>query len=141
MRDRPPGRRCSQVAESTMGRSRTRDARGNRGAPLHFDAGLAFGTRRRTFTRRQRLFVDELFQFLARLEVWDFLRRDVHLVASLGVAALAGLALAEAEAAEAAQLDLLAALQGVDDAGEDGIDDQFGVLLGEIGDPRDFFDK
>ena len=52
----------------------------------------------------------------------------------LGVAAGAAVAPADAEAAEAAQLDLVALLQGVDDRGEDGVDDDLGVLAGEVGD-------
>src|SRR3954469_18691871 len=68
------------------------------------------GARRSRRRRRRRgLAVDELFEFLAGLEVRDLLRRHVHLVARLRVAALARFALAQAEAAEAPQLDLLAA--------------------------------
>src|SRR4051794_36881445 len=62
------------------------------------------------------LAVDQIFQFLARLEVRDLLRRHVHLVARLRIAALARLALAQAEAAESTQLDLLATMQRIDDA-------------------------
>ena len=40
-----------------------------------------------------------------------------------------------------AQLDLLAAVQRVDDALEDGVDDDLRVLLREVRDARDFFDQ
>src|SRR5688500_9117776 len=78
--------------------------------------------------------VDEILQFLAGLEVGHLLRRHVHLVARLRVAPLARLALAQAEAPEPAQLDLLTAVQRLDDALEYRVDDDFGVLLREIGD-------
>src|SRR5437016_3705876 len=84
------------------------------------------GRRGRTWRRRD-FFVDELLELFAGLEVRNLLRRDVHLVAGLRVASLAGFALAEAEAAEPAQLDLLAAMQRVDDALEHRVDDDLGV--------------
>src|SRR4051812_5806518 len=70
-----------------------------------------------------RLAVEECLQLLAHLEVRDLLGRDVHLLARLGVAALAGSAVAETEAPEAPDLHLVAALQGVHDAAERGLDD------------------
>src|SRR5688500_5489748 len=88
-----------------------------------------------------RPLVDQVLQFLAGLEVRDLLRRDADLVAGLGVAALARLATAKPEAAEAAELDLLAAVQRIDDALEDRIDDDLGVLLREVRDFRDFLDE
>src|SRR5436309_15503277 len=60
---------------------------------------------------RVRFPVDELLQFFARLEVGHLLRRDVHLVPRLWVASLARLAPAQADAADAPQLDLLAAVE------------------------------
>src|SRR5262249_50776246 len=63
----------------------------------------------------------------------------VHLVTGLGVAAFPRLALAEAEAAEAAQLDLLAAMERLDDAAKDGVDDDLGMLLRQIRDARHLF--
>src|SRR4029079_7903403 len=76
--------------------------------PSTFDGAGA--VHRRALARRQRFLVDQLFQFLARLEVRDFLRRDIDLVARLGVAALAGLALAQAGSGEGAARSLLRAL-------------------------------
>src|SRR5690349_23125435 len=82
--------------------------------------------------------VDQILQFLARLEVGHLLRRHVHLVAGLRITALARLALPQPEAAEAAQLDLLASVQRFDDALEYGVDNDFGMLLRQIGDPGHF---
>src|SRR4029079_13770325 len=90
-----------------------------------------------------RLFlpVQQFLQLLARLEVRHFLRRHVALVARLRVAPLARLALAQAETAEPAQLDLLAAMKRVDDALEERVDDDFRVVLCEIGDARQLFNE
>ena len=88
-----------------------------------------------------RFLIDQFFQLFAGLEVRHFLRRHVHFVAGFRVAALARLAAAQAETAEASQLDLLAAMERGDDAAEDRVDDHLGVLLGEIRDPRDFLDE
>src|SRR6185436_7534963 len=70
--------------------------------------------------RRRRLLIDQLFQLFPRLEVRHLLRRHVHLVASFRVPPLARLALPEPETAEPPQLDLLAAVQRLDDAAEHG---------------------
>src|SRR5262245_3961095 len=85
--------------------------------------------------------IDQFLQLLARLEVRHLLRRHIHFVARLRVAALARLALTETETAEPAQLDLLAAVQGLDDAPEHRVDDDFRVLLGEIRHARHFLDE
>src|SRR5689334_656310 len=89
--------------------------------------GIGRRDRRR---RRRRLLVDQLLQLLARLEVRHLLRRHVDLVAGLRIASFPRLALAQAETAESPQLDFLTAVQRLDDAPEDGVDDHLGVLLG-----------
>src|SRR5690606_33903664 len=98
------------------------------------------GLGRLRFVRRRRvvllLAIDQILQLLARLEVRHPLGRHVHLVARLRVASLARLTLAQPEAAESAKLDLLAAVEGIDDALEHRVDDDLGVLLGQIGNPR-----
>src|SRR5262249_51803213 len=53
----------------------------------------------RRATLRPGALVDEVFQFLARLEVRHFLRRHVHLVARLRIPSLARLAPAETKTA------------------------------------------
>src|SRR6185295_14214444 len=50
-------------------------------------------------------------------------------------------AMADAEAAEAPQLDLLSILERVNDAVEHRIDDDLGVLLGELSGAGDLFDQ
>src|SRR5687767_9090502 len=113
--------------QSTISRSTNRNLNGDR------------SWRRRSVSRGRRfgLAVDELLQLLARLEVRDFLRRYIDFVPRLRVPSLSRLALAKPEASEASQLDLLATVQRVDDALEHRIDDDFGVLLRQIGDSRD----
>src|SRR5258708_32064131 len=85
--------------------------------------------------------VDQLLQFLAWLEVWDLLRRHVHLLSRLGVASRTGLAAAKAEAAEAAELDLLAGAKRFNDRVKDDVDDGLGLFLGELDCARDFVDQ
>src|SRR5678815_2278903 len=74
-------------------------------------------------------------------------RRGFNRFGGLGFAvdqflqSLARLALAQPETAEPAQLDLLAAVQGLDDALEHRVDDDFRVLLGEIRHARHFLDE
>src|SRR6188768_4280893 len=85
--------------------------------------------RQRALIRRRagggRLLVDEFFQLFTGLEVRHLLRRHIHLVPGLGIAALARLAFPQPETAEAAQLDLLPTVERLDDAAEDRIDDDF----------------
>src|SRR5678816_1681485 len=85
--------------------------------------------------------VDQFLEFLAGLEVGNLLRRHIHLVAGLRITSLARLALPQPKTAEPAQLDLLAAVQGFDDAPEHRVDDDFRVLLGEIRHARHFLDE
>src|SRR5579864_128129 len=92
-------------------------------------------------TRRSALAVQQLAQLLARLEVGDAFRRHLHLVAGLRVAPGARAAVADAEAAEASELDLLAILERVDDAVEHRVDDDLGVLLGQLRRPSHFLDQ
>src|SRR3990172_11516967 len=75
--------------------------------------------------------VDELAEPLADLEERDALLRDAHAVARLRVASLAGVPMPDPEAAEPAQLHLVALGEGVGDVVEDGVDDQLRLLLRE----------
>src|SRR5262245_23259058 len=160
----PPYRKCSRAPEEVVPfrpryQSRRQDAMETRGDPCEstdlspstLDLGCPWlrspkdegrrtkdrldghrvGRRRRAI----RLFVDEVFELFAGLEVRNLLWRHVHLIARLRVPALARLALPKTEAAEPAQLDLFPTMQRVDDALEHRFDDDFGVLLREIGDP------
>ena len=71
----------------------------------------------------------------------DALRRHVHRVAGPGVAAPVRLSAPETENAEAAEFDLLATVQGLDDAVEHGVDDDLGALPGEAGDMVHLLDE
>src|SRR3954452_7449284 len=110
-------------------------------APMSDRERVGRWNRGRSALRGGRLLVDQFLQLFARFEVRDLLRRHVDLVAGLRVAPLPRLPLAQAEAAEPAQLDLLAAVQRLDDAAEDGVDDHLGVFLRQIRDARHFLDQ
>src|ERR1700693_1916 len=73
-------------------------------------------------------FVDQILQFLARLEKRNFLRGYFHALPGLGVAADPGLALAGAEAAKAANLDLVAGSQRAHHAVKNGLYDHFTIF-------------
>src|ERR1700753_3761123 len=69
--------------------------------------------------------VHHIFEFLAGLEEGDFLGGDFYSVAGFGVAANAGLALAGAEAAKPADLDLVSGPQGTHHTFEDSLHNYF----------------
>src|SRR5262249_54238269 len=85
--------------------------------------------------------VQQLLQLAARLEVGDALGRHRDRLSGLRVPALARVPLADAEAAEAAELDLLAPLERVHDALEEDVDDGLRVLAREVRDARDLVDQ
>jgi len=76
--------------------------------------------------------VQALAHFLAGLEIGHPLGVDVDGVAGARVAALAGVALASREGAEAPQLDPAAMLQLFGDGVEKGGNHPFDLLAGEI---------
>src|SRR5260370_41483766 len=69
--------------------------------------------------------VHKIFQFFARLEERNLLRRHVDFFAGFGIAPNAPAPLPRAEAAKSANLNLLALLQGPDDAVKNRFDDGF----------------
>src|ERR1035438_1619834 len=71
--------------------------------------------------------VDHILQLLARLEEGDLLSGDLDTIAGLGIASDAGLALPGAEAAKAADLNLVACAQGAHHALKDGLYNNFAV--------------
>ena len=81
------------------------------------------------------------FSSLPGLKYGTFFGGTSTLSPVFGLRPLRGSRLPQAEAAEPAQLDLLAPVQRVDDALEHRVDDDLGVLLGQVGDPRDFLDE
>ncbi len=68
--------------------------------------------------------VHEVLQLFAGLEEGNLLRRHFHLRAGLRIAPDAPAALPRAEASESADLDLVALLQSLNDALEDGFDNR-----------------
>src|SRR4051812_13113035 len=96
---------------------------------------LTWRRSRALFRRRLRpvLEIEPLAHFLAGLEIGDSLGGDVDRVAGARVAALAGVAVAGREGAEAAQLDPAAMLELADDRIEEGRNHPLDLLAGEIG--------
>src|SRR5579863_2288129 len=87
-----------------------------------------WGSRRSRGNRRWSSVVYQVFQLFAGLEERDFLGRHFDLFPGLGIAAGARFALAGAEAAEAADLDLVAGAQGSHHAVENGFHNHFTVF-------------
>ena len=85
--------------------------------------------------------IHEVAQFLAGLEIWHPFRRYLHFGTGLGISTRSRFALADAEAAEAADLDLVAGLQGADDRFEDGLNNHFAVAAGQVPELRYFFNQ
>jgi hypothetical protein len=85
--------------------------------------------------------IDEIFQFLAGLEERDALCRNFYFFSGLGVASDAATALAGAKTSKAANLNLLAFLNGFDDAVENSFDNGLGFLSRKLGDLQYFFDQ
>src|ERR1039458_483792 len=100
-----------------------------------------FGSDGRFWRRDRGETVDHVFQLFAGLEVRNFFSRHFHTGSGLGVAANAGLPLARAEASESANLDLVAFAQGADDAVEDRLHDDLGLLPGHLHHAGDFFNQ
>src|ERR1017187_637254 len=92
---------------------------------------------RRSTIRR----IHEILQFLAGLEEGNFLWRHFHLGPGLGIPPHPPAPLAGAKAAEAANFDLVARLQGLDDALENGLDDGLRLLPGELGYAQNLFNE
>src|SRR5918995_5280720 len=87
-----------------------------------------------------RNLLDCLFEGVARAEGGNFLGRDLHLLAGLGVRALPGLALLDGELPEACDLYLLSGLQRLGHDLLEGLEVLLGIALGHpglLGDPLD----
>src|SRR5215470_18738097 len=102
---------------------------------------IRHGAHRRFTRRRWPSRVDELAQALADLEEGNPLLGHIDGAAGLGVAALAGIAMTDAEAAEAPQLDLVPFGERVGDVVEDRVDDRLGLLLRQVRYLRNFVDQ
>src|SRR5216684_5011564 len=85
--------------------------------------------------------IHKILQLFAGLEEGNFLGGHFDLLAGLGIAADSTTALARAEATEPADLDLLALLEGTDDAIENRFDDGLRLLPRKLGDAQNLFDE
>ena len=96
--------------------------------------GSGAGGSRRELRLAARL--DALLELLPDLEEGCALRRDLDLGTGLGIAPLARLADLDLEAAEAANLDPIAAAKRLGHAVEDRVDHGLRILLGDVRDAR-----
>ena len=87
------------------------------------------------------LSVDKLFQFFTGFEIGDTLRRDLDRRTRLWIAALAGIAFANAKTSEAAKFDLFAVIKRFDNTVKNDLDKLLGVFLRHISFLRDFFNQ
>src|SRR5713226_5022764 len=79
-----------------------------------------------------RILVDELFEFFAGFEIRNTLGGNADRLAGLRVPSTARATLAHPKAAKAAQLDLLALIQALDDAFENKFNQSLGIFLGQL---------
>src|SRR5881394_566071 len=78
--------------------------------------------------------VHKIFQFLAGLEERNALCRNFHFFSGFRITSHTPAALPGAKTSEAANLNLLAFLNGFDDAVENSFDDSLGLLAGKLRD-------
>src|SRR5215472_1789842 len=96
---------------------------------------------RRGFFGGCRRVVYHVLKFFAGFEVGNLLSGHFDAGASFWIASNSRLALARAEAAKSADLNLVAATEGLHDAVEDGLDDDLGLLAGHLHHARDLFNQ
>jgi len=85
--------------------------------------------------------VDDVFQLFAGLEEGDLLCGYIDAVAGFRIASDARIALSCAEAAKAADFNLVAGAQRVHDAVEDRLHDHFAVPSCHVGNSGNFLDQ
>jgi len=85
--------------------------------------------------------IHQVFEFFAGLEEWNLFGWDFDAVSRLRIATDPGIALAGAEAAKAANLNLVADTKRSDDAVEDCLDNYFTILACKLRQPGDFVDQ
>ena len=83
----------------------------------------------------------QVLQFLTRFEEGNLLRGDIHAIAGFGVASHPRLALAGAETAKAANLNLVPGAQGADDAVKDGLYDHLAIFAGQLNQTGNLVDQ
>src|SRR5580704_14353258 len=72
--------------------------------------------------------IDQILQFLAGLEEWNFLGGNLNAIAGLGIAAHPRLALSSAKTPKTTNLDFVAHPERAHNAIEDGLDDDLTVF-------------
>src|SRR5579872_5440762 len=95
----------------------------------------------RGFLGGRRGVIYHVLKFFAGLKVGDLLGWNVDTGSGLRIPPDAGLPLARTEAAETADLDLVASAQGLYDAVEDGLDDDLGLFAGHLHYARDLLNQ
>src|SRR6185295_14375974 len=121
-------------------RSLTRPGRSS-GCGFERIGGWRLGWRCIGRARLSGAFCEELFEFLARLEVRHSLGRNVDRFASLGVSAAAWSPLTSAEAPKAPQFDLFTLMQRADYRAKNGFDNHLGIALVQLRRASHFFNK
>src|ERR1051325_6080143 len=85
--------------------------------------------------------VDEFFQFFAGFEIRNSLGGDAHGIARLRISTAPRPTLSHAKTANAAHLNLLALIQGLNDAFKNDFDQTLSVFLGELSRSSYVFDE
>src|SRR5581483_3825933 len=91
--------------------------------------------------RALRRVIYQVLQFLAGLEIRNALRRHFHARAGLRIASHARLALTRAKTAETPDFNLVAGTQRANNAVEDRLHNDLGILAGHFHYARDFLDQ
>src|ERR1700687_3241902 len=86
---------------------------------------------------RRRRVIHHVLKFFAGLEVGNLFGGHLDTRSGLGVASNARLPLARTETAKPTDFNLVTATQGFNDAVEDGLDDDLGLLAGHFHYARD----
>jgi hypothetical protein len=97
---------------------------GINGLGIRFSSGFSFLCRCRGIHRIAKL--------LRRLEERDSFRRNIYLVAGLGITPGTRIALAGAKASEATYLDFVTGFEGANDGLEKSVDDDLSIAAGEV---------
>src|SRR6266498_3025996 len=82
--------------------------------------------------KRRSILVNKLLQFLARFKIRNALGRNANRLTCLRITTLARATLTHAKAAKAAQFDLLALIQTLNNAFENDFDQSLGIFLGQF---------
>src|SRR5688572_15291620 len=85
--------------------------------------------------------VDNVLEFLAGFEIRHAFRRYFHLLPSFGIATDPGVPLPHSEAAEATDLEFISGPERLNDALEQCIDNDFGILASQLCNLGYFFNE